>query len=241
MADGDGTAVRGDVPPSLHPDVVLPLAEALDREGTVGRAAYGAARAALEDMYGAYADIEDAERALRAAGRDAELAGAASRAFDRTAAAADRRIAEMRRHRAALAARVSDALADPRAAAPDGVALAQEVRAHLRGLPDAERVRFLHGAVEADDRRTVAAALAAPPYLSGITAQQAGAVRGLAAARWAPVDSAQAAAVDRAVERVMTASGSLVARYAKALERADGPRARASRALDRLAEGPRRG
>lgn len=247
--DGN-TEIRTDVPASVHPDMVLPLAGALDREGTPGRAAYSAARAALGELRDTYAAIEDAERAVRdaeppaaapglrraAGAREEELAEAATRAFDRTAASVDRRVASMRGARDALAARLSEALADPAAATPQGIAIAQEVRAHFRALGADERHAFLSAAVEAGDRRTVAALLSAPPYLSGMTPEVAASLRSRAADRWAPVESAQARALERAVDRVIDASRALVERYAAVVRRAERP-ARARSALVSLAGG----
>lgn len=263
MASDDINA-RADIPASLHPDVMLPFAAALDREGTIGREAYASGRAALTEMRRAYAAIHDAERAVQASappaaraqspsgddlrlgprgavvrrtGREAELAAAAGRAFDRTARVVDQRVKELRAHGDALAGRVAAALADPRAAAPDGVALAQEIRSHIKSLPQGERLGFLVGAIASDDRRTASAALSAPPYLSGISAAAAVTVREHAARRWAAVEHEQGIAVAKAIDRIMAGSTTLVGRYADVLKRADGAAARASAAIGRLADG----
>ncbi|MDP2374270.1 hypothetical protein [Reyranella sp.] len=251
----DDINVRADLPPSVHPDVLSPLATALDQPGTAGRSAYNAGRIALEDLRKSYAAIHDAERSLRAAaspnadirmgpdglhqhtGRDEELSGAAERAFNRTAKVVDLRMAEMKAHASILEGNVADALKDPRGTAADGIAIAQEVRGHLRSLPDAERFAFIRKAIESDDRRSVAAVLAAPSFLSGLAPASQAMVRDLAARRWAPVDHAQAQAVAKAIERVTTASKVIVGRYSRVLKLADGPGGRATRAIGKLADG----
>lgn len=149
----------------------------------------------------------------------------------------DLRMAEMKAHASILEGNVADALKDPRATAADGVALAQEVRAHLRSLPDAERFTFIRKTIESDDRRSVAAVIAAPPFLSGLAPASHAMVRDLAARRWAPVDHAQAQAVARAIEHVTTASKVIVGRYSRVLKLADGPSGRASPAIGKLANG----
>lgn len=254
MASDDINA-RADLPPSVHPAVLSPLAATLDQPGTAGRSAYNAGRIALEELRKSYAAIDDAERALRAAapptsdirmgpnglyqhvGREEELSAAAERAFNRTARAVDLRMAEMKAHASILEGNVADALKDPRGTAADGIALAQEVRGHLRSLPDAERFTFIRKAIESDDRRSVAAVLAAPPFLSGLSPETLVMVRDLAARRWAPVDYAQGKAVAKAIERVMTASTTIVGRYARVLKLADGPSGKASQAIGKLANG----
>jgi len=46
--------------------------------------------------------------------------------------------------------------------------VSQEIRAHIKGLPNAARMTFIKQAIEAGDHDTAMAALGAPAYLSGI-------------------------------------------------------------------------
>lgn len=264
--------IRADTPATLHPDMLLPLAGALEVAGTPGLGAYASGRAALDEMSRSYTAIEGAQKALVAAatkpgrrtqtpggrsrvagdvrmdaggvlrmytGREHELAEAAQRAFDRAAAIVDRSVVSMKAQEKLLGQRVADALRDPRGSAPDGIAVAQEVRAHMRNLKDRERLDFLTRAVDAGDLRTVAAALAAPPYLSGLTAEHLAVARELAARRFAPTEHAQSLAVATAIERVKTAAGTFVGRYAKVVD-LDKANVAANAAIARLAQGGRK-
>lgn len=48
--------------------------------------------------------------------------------------------------------------------------ISQEIRAHIKNLPSAERMGFIKQAIDAGDHDTAKAALGAPAYLSGIEA-----------------------------------------------------------------------
>ena len=253
---------------SLHPDVLLPHARALDVEGSPGHWAYAAGREALAAAYETYAAMGEAERALREAagpafrrqlpsgrsvtagavhmaggsvrqhlGHEQELADAADRAFQRAAQVIDRRAKELEGHRAALRARVNAALDDPSRRTAEGLSVAAEVRAHVKALAEGERLAFVKAAVDRGDRRVVSALFAAPPFLSGLTDEQQGTMRELAAARLAGQDHAQLCAVEAVIQRVQAAGGHLVGRYAKIVGRVETPRARAAKKVRALAEG----
>lgn len=116
-----------------------------------------------------------------------EIAAAVRRAADMMAAAADEpgdrgwRLEEAP-HRLdrplAIARQAVERLADdlrgPRVS--DGF-LASDIRRHLPGMPVADRVCLLRQAVEAGDGVTVAAALRAPLYLTGIGDDEAETIR----------------------------------------------------------------
>jgi hypothetical protein len=261
------TKLRADVPISIHPDNLLPQAEHLDKEGTVGRAAYAAGREALSAVHGWWAAVEDAERALQKAagpgrrrqldgrssylgdlrmrdgkirrftGHEEEFAEAAARAHDRAAATVQRRMDELRRYREGLAQKVGAVLDLPDRKSPEGLSVAQEVRSHLKAMEDKERPVFLQRAIQADDKRTVAAVLHAPAYLSGLSDDQSATIRDLAARHWATVDHAQLAAVDVVIDRVEHAGSQMMGRLAKVLAVRDTPRAEAQRKVADLAKG----
>ena len=44
-----------------------------------------------------------------------------------------------------------------------------EIRAHMKGLKETERVAFMNEAIRAGDSKTISAVLGAPPFLSGIS------------------------------------------------------------------------
>lgn len=250
-------SVRGDVPPSLHPDVLTPLAQSLNRPGTIGHSAYVNGQAALADMYKAYAAIQDAEAALRAAstsqevraargggiqlrtGSEEELALAASKAFDRTAQSVDRGMGAIKKVRERLAAELEAVVTDPRAAHPHNISIGQEIRLHLKRLTAGARLELLMASVASNDVRTLSAVLTAPAYLSGLTSGETEAIRRRAASLWAPETATQLDAVDTTIERIMTASEAFVGRYADALANGQGKRNKANKALGRLADGSR--
>ncbi len=248
--------IRTDVPLSLHPDVLLPQRDALEVDGSPGRAAYSIAREALGAMYEGYAKLEDAERALHEAapppssantamgdngrvvrqhGREVDLAEAATTSFERVARVVDARLATLRKTREELARRVESALAEPSLASTTGAAIASETRSFLRSLDPGKRTTTLADAVTSGDKGTVAAVLGAPLFLSGLTAEQGAALREQAARRFAPRDDAQLRAVDAAMNSVMGASTSFVDRYMKALRQKDSPRGKARESLRALA------
>jgi hypothetical protein len=109
--------------------------------------------------------------------------------------------------------------------------------AFLEAMEDKERPAFLQHAIQADDKRTVAAVLHAPAYLSGLSDDQSATIRDLAARHWATVDHAQLAAVDVVIDRVEHAGSQMMGRLAKVLAVRDTPRAEAQRKVADLAKG----
>ncbi|MCC6920495.1 MAG: hypothetical protein IT548_14960 [Alphaproteobacteria bacterium] len=233
----DTTPVRADVPISLHPEMLSPFQDVLDKKDTVGVSAFAAGREALRLCHEAYARINDAEAEVRktspkvtrrsATGANhtsiamnyEELADAASRALARLSPSIDRRVEELKRHFDTLTKAVETALDDPKRKTPEGLALASEVRAHLKSLPEAKRLKFAAEAVDAGDRETVAALLQAPPFLSGFDAQAMSILRARAANKFAGVESAQLEAVNTLIERATGAGGRLMRRFSEVIDR----------------------
>jgi hypothetical protein len=67
-----------------------------------------------------------------------------------------------------LEKRVNDAIGDPTAHTPQGIAVGREMRAHVKALEPSERIDFIRSAMTSGDERTVNALLNAPGYLSGM-------------------------------------------------------------------------
>lgn len=164
-----------------------------------------------------------------------EFIAAAEKAFARVSPAIDRRLKELEGYRDALATRVATALDHPARKTPEGLALAAEVRAHIKAMkkPD-ERMRFVAQAVDAGDIPTVAAVLHAQPFLSGFDPDTQATLRARAAARFAPVDSAQLAATETALDRVTASGAALVKRYGDILALRNVPAAKAAKSLKAL-------
>lgn len=164
-----------------------------------------------------------------------EFIDAAEKAFARTAPAIDRRMRELRGYRDTLAARVASALDHPARKTAEGLALASEVRAHMKAIKrDEDRRAHAMRAVEIEDMTTVAAILHAPAYLSGLTDEMHAIVRARAAAKFAPLDSAQLDATDAAIRQVMGAGNALTRRFGDVLALSSAPAARASKSLRAL-------
>jgi hypothetical protein len=261
----DGVPIRADIPLDHHPDSLLGIGRALSEPGSLGVSALAAAREAMRIGYEAMGRLNDAERDMNAMGdpvirrqhpggrveygdnvrmirgrptrvQDAtEFIDAAERAFARTAPAIDRRMRELRGYRDTLAARVASAIDNPARKTAEGLALASEVRSHMKGMKRAEdRLSHAMRAVEAEDKTTVAAILHAPAYLSGLTDEALAIVRTCAAAKFAPLDSAQLDATEAAIRQVMGAGNALTRRFGEVLALRNAPAARAANSLRTL-------
>jgi hypothetical protein len=167
-------------------------------------------------------------------GRENEYVEAAGKAFEVASKNVDARLKELAGFRDGLAKRVAEALDHPARRTVEGLSLAAEVRAHAKGLPDAKRWAFVAEAIEAGDLPTVAAILAAPPFLSGLSARQGANAREAAARRLAPIPYGQLVATEKVIDRVRAASQSFVGRYGKALALRNTPKAKADAGLAKL-------
>ncbi|HMR31855.1 MAG TPA: hypothetical protein PKA13_10725 [Geminicoccaceae bacterium] len=254
-------AVRADVSPSLHPDALAHLGEALDREGTIGRAAYHDARDALGTVYRTLGAIADAEAALQAHtnaasparrhqladGRSAYLGnlrlqdgrvrsfGSPDEEFAEAAGEALHRATQAIDRRLGTLQRHHEALQTRVAEAlrpSEPVPVQQEVRAYVRSLRDNKRLEFLTTAAKAGDRQTIGSVLAGPLYLSGINQGNADLVRSTAARAIVPLDWEQMNSVGRAIEAVQTAGARLVTKIGELEQYRKGTAARVSKAVD---------
>ncbi|EPR18286.1 hypothetical protein M527_13205 [Sphingobium indicum IP26] len=164
-----------------------------------------------------------------------EFINAAEKAFDRVAPTIDRRVTELNGYRDTLASRVAAALDHPARKTPEGLALAAEVRAHIKALkkPD-ERTRFVAQAVDAGDVPTVAAVLHAQPFLSGLEPAAHAMLRARAAAKFAPVDNAQLEATEAAISHVCSSTSALVKRMGDIAALRNAPAAKAAKSLKAL-------
>lgn len=252
--------IRSDISLSLHPDAITPHSKTLS-EDTVGHAAYRACREGLATMYTTLAAINDAERALlatipkdaaiaggrprgnvRAVGgrvvvppeRAAELAEAATAAFERGAPVVDRRKKEIEDVRTKLAARVHAAIFTVQDNRPERIAQAAEIRGHFKA--EKSPFKLIADAIKAGDRQTAAAVLSAPAFLSGLTAKQHAELQSLAEKTFAPEDSAQVAACDAVLDHLMRASQTFVGRYGEIVGPREPLRAMTAAATARLRE-----
>ena len=164
-----------------------------------------------------------------------EFIAAAEKAYARVAPTIDRRVAELNGYRDTLATRVATALDHPARKTPEGLALAAEVRAHIKMVkkPD-ERMKFVAQAIDQGDLPTVAAVIHAQPFLSGLEPAAHETLRARAAAKFAPVDSAQLAATEAAINHVTTSTSALVKRLGDIVALRNVPAAKAALSLKAL-------
>lgn len=222
------------VSPTMHPDMLEPLSNDL-----ADHPALQAGRYALGEIYRSATAMVEAERRLKAFalspgrirthpngrseylgdmrmthagirmyhGHEEEFAEAAAHRFAITAKAFDARYAEVEAHRKRGAEAVN-----ARLAFEGPSALAQEVRTFLRALPSKEdRLRALMGG----DQTMVTAALGAPPYLSGIEAEDAQMIRENAEKRFAPKEAARRDALELLAGRMRDASSIFMDVYSR--------------------------
>jgi hypothetical protein len=260
--DDDKIAVRSDVPIKMHPDSLMNHTDTLNQDNTIGISALSAAREALRICHEAYGRMNDAEAALRKASpskahrQDGKLSGddirlvngtptvhidheafvtAAEQAFTRIAPQVDRRVRELEGIQETLSKRVASAIDDPTRKTPEGLALASEVRSYVKNLSDKTRTTFVVGAIEANDKATVAAVLHAQPFLSGLDGNAYAMLRARAATKFAPVDSAQLEATAAAIEHVNHAGSLLLGRFVKVTALRNAPAVDADKKVRELA------
>ena len=176
-----GVTIRTDIPVSHHPDTIRG-----DGPGAT------LAKGAMKTIYEAHgkintvaAQVQDkprlatavtpvAESAIRGAGRTITLLTAQIEHLDKA---------------------IADTLKRPVEAG-----LAGQIRQHWAN--QSNRLSGLQSAIKDGDAATISAVLHAPHYLSGLTADQQGIIRTLAAARFAPKEVATRAETEAAMHRL---------------------------------------
>lgn len=165
-----------------------------------------------------------------------EFQDAVHTSWERVALTVDRRTKELDGYLDTLDKQVAHALTDPNAKTAEGIALAGEIRGHIKALPEKNRFAFVSEAIASGDLPTVSAAINGPAFLSGMKPDDLGKLRILAANKFAPTAYAQRGAVQKVKDAIGVASTHLMARHAKALSMAETPRANANKKLNALKE-----
>jgi hypothetical protein len=242
---------RTDVPINLHPQALDNLADHLDIKDTVGAEAIAAARGVMQHIHDGYAAINDAETALRKAsgqkrivnGREQFVAGsedlgkAATNRYNAIAPSVDGALKRLGGIQQVLESRIATAITDPNGNTAQGIALATEMRAHVKSLGAGERLEFIRQAVVYGDKRTVSALLNGPAYLSGLDAGMLDNLREQASHKFAPQDHVQLAALRELTTKVGNAGSVLLGRMQRAVEAGKNPKAAADAAIRELASG----
>lgn len=172
-------AIRADVSVEHHPDCVASKWEGLDVDGTSGQHTLLAGVAAARAVYTGQAEAIEVRKTLaqHVQGRPVMTAsgpalrhgleGEHAASVDRVRAKVLRTLDAYTSQIAAtadnLTQKVAAKLRDGATPAP----LQQEIRAHVRGLAERERLQFINK----QPLQTNAAVASAPPYLSGLTDQ----------------------------------------------------------------------
>lgn len=96
------------------------------------------------------------------------------------------------------------------------IALGAEIRAHMKSLKSddgSDQHALMHDMIEKGYRKGVVAILQAPPFLSGMTAQEQQEYKEIAQASWAPEATHQRDMTRRLIGIVHHATAELSARY----------------------------
>jgi hypothetical protein len=244
--DGN-TPIRADVLLDLHPGILEPHGVVLNKQGTPGQDIYAASRKAQKAFTENLGQMRDVHRVLRSLAqpistdsgmkqprgnvvvarvdgsmaqplpRGAEYAVAAEQAFKRGVAAFDSAMVVVNRNGEQLGSELLKALTVQNEGHPKPLAMAQEVRAHVKALPEGKRFGFVKQAIEAGDHATVCAVVNAQPFLSGLSDAHREVLRGLAAEKFAPVVWAQMRAAQAIREKLTANRASFEREYVKTL------------------------
>jgi hypothetical protein len=240
--------MRTDVPIHLHPLSLDAHNAVLDVPETLGMQVLATAREVLQHVHDGYGEINDAETALKKAtnnlrmvngrptyhGATEEFGKAAMARAGAVAPKVDGALKGLNGIAKVLAERVENAIKDPAANTPHGVALGQEMRAYVRAMAPADRILFLRDAVTNGDKRTINAILSSPAYLSGIDAGSADNLRAQACMQFARQDYTQLNATNDVIAKVANAGSQLLGRAAKAQQMGKSPMAAAAEAVAKL-------
>jgi hypothetical protein len=256
--------LRVDVALDHHPSVLNTLHEkALRVPETLGGALLNVALDSQNGVYRCLAAVQDVRKALlaeagpivldskhrpksgnarmgpngwEAAIDDEQLRTGIDAAFNKLAPRLETNLKTLTTQRAEIARRVENQITHPDAKTPTGIALAAEVRGHVKALSKAQRVQFVLQAIEAGDKATATAVLSGPAYLSGLEPAALEMVRSSAAAKFAPVDHAQAVAADKVIAHVQRSQDSFVKTIAQLRPRENPKADKRHDAVKRLAE-----
>jgi hypothetical protein len=244
-------STRTDVPIHLHPLSLDAHNAVLDVPETLGVQVLGSARDTLQVVHDTFAAINDAETVLKKTTNNLRMVNGrpqfhgATEEFGKAATAratsilpkVDSALKGLNGIATVLAERVENAIKDPAANTPHGVAVGQEIRAFVRAMSPSDRIMFLRDTVTSGDRRTLNAILNSPAYLSGIDAGMADNLRDQAAMQFARQDFTQLNATRDVIAKVSAAGSALLGRAHKATQMGKTPQAAAAEAVAKLASG----
>jgi hypothetical protein len=251
--DNDGlTAVDADAGLAGHPANIESLRGVLAPDGERGLAAtaFNIAQEALRDAYRIRGELSRARRAVADPARRefyqgkerpavspelaTQTADKMSSAFTSGARKFDRAVEEVEEATRAAQNIIDGVLVDPRRNEVAQSSIAAEIREHVKN--NSAQFSFVASAIEAGDVVTVRAVLGAPAFLSGLSTENAGILRGVAADKFAPeaVATLKGLAVVRA--EIQRGAQALLQRFTEVVPRPSAKSAAGNAALDRLAQ-----
>jgi hypothetical protein len=213
------------VSPTLHPDSILPFAEAIK-----DTPAMKAATSALQKLYSSLGDMEAASTTARqqfgtgpvaagipsvlpdeiAARLNAEMGArfaSTARAFDASMATVTESVDKLN---GAIERKLTNSKRDAAAATE-----AAEIRAYVKAQPDP--LAFIHQSIEAGDIAVASAVLATSNWVSGLSRENHAFVRELASGKFCPVETAQRDAAVAVRDHLTRSSAIFVEAYRKML------------------------
>jgi hypothetical protein len=243
--------IRTDLPVHADPRILSNLAPVLDqKDSAVGQQAINSARGALGAIHSTMGAIQDVENKLKPIGTTRIINGQTQlvASHPEFGKAANARYSEAFKSIAAntkqlegaahlLQTKINEALHDPTASTPTGIALGQEVRAFCKNLSPTERNDFISAAVSSGDKRTINALLSGQSFLSGMDQSAQDNLRARAHQAFAPTEVAQLAATKQAMDYVERAHADLLGKVDRARKLSETPLAKAEDALKKLASG----
>ncbi len=238
------------LPIDIHPTSLAGLAKALDVEGSMGRHILADAHTALAVTYTTMSSIRQTRvevEATHSTGKKVVSGGqvvhetaypdgffeAVGRADSRASRQIDSAHAGIQAKIHSLKDRVAKAMEHPDVQKP----IAGEVRAHFKSLTSPQRLKVFREAVDAGDKRTVAAVLDSPHYLLGVGADEMKTFRAMAERKFAPLESSQLEAAKKALDKVEAAGNHLTWMVAEILELRNSPAQRSLKAIKQLQKG----
>jgi hypothetical protein len=227
--DAKAPEISTKIPVDLHPSTLEPLhADLVTDTTSPGNDVYRTTWYSLERTYAAFQNFDQAEADLKIApAAVAEYEKAVERVWNTTSSHLDRSMGIIKGAQETLEKKIATAISHPDAKGT----LGSEIRSVVRSLPADERGAFVLKAARSGDVATVAAILAGPPILSGLTDADLSLARSTVAQAVAPQEHRQLEASRKAQERLMATGQKALARYQRALALAKSPLAAAGKRL----------
>ncbi|MDO8878388.1 MAG: hypothetical protein Q8M24_08395 [Pseudolabrys sp.] len=238
--ENEKPTIRADLPLAVSPMMLLPHRSVLDKPGTPGSRAFGAAEVAMRTMHDALGDMTDVKKYVTSTatptgevvhlnsrngepagnyqvnGQEESLREAMSRSFGRAGEVVDRQRKAIEASVADIEKSIAAKLVNPNADKTSVSQVASEIREHVKSMKPGDRTDFFHRAVMDGDLETVAAILDASPFVSGFDRKQHAELR-IFAAQYFPATKGefeQLGAVRAVLSKVESAGGAFVSKYA---------------------------